>query len=121
MTRDAGAGQELAQEAFARARERWGAMESEAHASNFVYAVAMNVARSHLRNHARVRPLRPCAARAHRERRSGRRLRRRLEMVERFENCPRGSARVVLVDDVEMDTASVAGCSGSRRQPSACT
>jgi RNA polymerase sigma-70 factor (ECF subfamily) len=54
VARDAGVGQELAQEAFFRVFERWGRMESLEHARRFAYRVAVNLARSHLRKHLRV-------------------------------------------------------------------
>lgn len=54
VTRDAGIGQDLAQEAFTRTLERWSDMDSDNHARNFVYKVAINLARSHLRKHGRV-------------------------------------------------------------------
>src|SRR5437899_10051390 len=54
VARDVGVGQELAQEAFFRAFERWGRMESLEHARRFSYRVAINLARSHLRKHVRV-------------------------------------------------------------------
>jgi RNA polymerase sigma-70 factor (ECF subfamily) len=54
VTRDAGTGQDLAQEAFTRLLERWNEMTSPEHARNFAYRVAMNLARSHLRKHLRV-------------------------------------------------------------------
>ena len=54
VTRDAGTGQELAQEAFARLFRRWADIESEEQARNFAYRVAINLARSHLRKHLRV-------------------------------------------------------------------
>lgn len=54
VTGDPGAGQDHAQEAFARLFERWNAMESDDHARNFAYKVAINLARSHLRKHRRV-------------------------------------------------------------------
>ena len=54
VTRDAGTGQDLAQEAFTRLLERWSEMTSPEHARNWVYRVAMNLARSHLRKHLRV-------------------------------------------------------------------
>jgi RNA polymerase sigma-70 factor (ECF subfamily) len=54
VTRDAGVGQELAQEAFVRLLDRWDDMASDDHARNFVYKVAINLARSHVRKHARV-------------------------------------------------------------------
>ncbi len=49
VVRDIQVGEDLAQEAFARLHPRWGAMESEEHARNFVFRVALNLARSHLR------------------------------------------------------------------------
>lgn len=55
VTRDAGVGQELAQEAFIQLLQRWSSMGgSDDHARNFVYKVAINLARSHLRKHGRV-------------------------------------------------------------------
>lgn len=54
VTRDAGVGQELAQEAFIQLLQRWPGMGSDDHARNFVYKVAINLARSHLRKHGRV-------------------------------------------------------------------
>jgi RNA polymerase sigma-70 factor (ECF subfamily) len=42
-------GPDLAQEAFARLFSRWSEMTSEEHARNFVYRVAMNLAKSHRR------------------------------------------------------------------------
>jgi RNA polymerase sigma-70 factor (ECF subfamily) len=55
VARDRGTGQDLAQEAFFRLYERWREMESVEHARRFVYRVAINLARSHLRKHLRVR------------------------------------------------------------------
>jgi RNA polymerase sigma factor (sigma-70 family) len=51
---DIGAGQDAAQEAFVRLHARWDRMESEQHARNFVYRVAVNVVRSHLRRYRRL-------------------------------------------------------------------
>ena len=51
VARDGSVGPDLAQEAFARLFERWGAMESADRARNFVYKVAINLARSHVRKH----------------------------------------------------------------------
>ena len=42
-------GPDIAQEAFARLYERWDRMESPEHARNFVFRVAVNLAKSHLR------------------------------------------------------------------------
>jgi RNA polymerase sigma factor (sigma-70 family) len=56
VARDRGAGQDAAQEAFVRLHIRWGEMESAEHARNFVYRVAINLARSHLRRYGRIRP-----------------------------------------------------------------
>jgi RNA polymerase sigma factor (sigma-70 family) len=55
VARDRGTGQDLAQEAFFRLYERWREMESAEHARRFVYRVVINLARSHLRKHVRVR------------------------------------------------------------------
>jgi RNA polymerase sigma factor (sigma-70 family) len=54
VARDAGTGQELAQEAFIRLLRRWPDMGSQEQARNFLYRVAINLARSHLRKHLRV-------------------------------------------------------------------
>jgi RNA polymerase sigma factor (sigma-70 family) len=54
VSRDAAAGQDLAQEAFTRLLERWEQMGSDDHARNFAYRVAINLARSHLRKYGRV-------------------------------------------------------------------
>jgi RNA polymerase sigma-70 factor (ECF subfamily) len=54
VTRDAAAGQDFAQEAFTRLFGRWGDMTSDDHARNFVYRVAINLAKSHLRKHGRL-------------------------------------------------------------------
>jgi RNA polymerase sigma factor (sigma-70 family) len=54
VARDPAAGPDLAQEAFTRVLERWADMESNDHARNFVYKVAINLARSHVRKHGRV-------------------------------------------------------------------
>lgn len=56
VARDRDQGPDLAQEAFARAFERWDRMVSPEHARNFVYRVAINLARSQLRR-ARALPL----------------------------------------------------------------
>jgi RNA polymerase sigma factor (sigma-70 family) len=54
VARDAGTGQELAQEAFFRLYERWSNIQSAEHARRFAYRVAINLARSHLRKYLRV-------------------------------------------------------------------
>jgi RNA polymerase sigma-70 factor (ECF subfamily) len=54
VARDPSTGQDLAQEAFARLYQRWHDMTSVDHARNFVYRVAINLARSHLRKHLRL-------------------------------------------------------------------
>jgi RNA polymerase sigma factor (sigma-70 family) len=53
VVRDWGVGEEVAQEAFARLYGRWAQMSSELHARNFVYRVALNLARSHRRRSLR--------------------------------------------------------------------
>lgn len=53
VARDPSTGQDLAQEAFARLYPRWHDMTSTDHARNFVFRVAINLARSHLRKHLR--------------------------------------------------------------------
>jgi|SRR6266496_576605 len=54
VARDAGAGQDAAQEAFFRLYERWARIESEEHARRFAFRVAINMARSHVRKAVRV-------------------------------------------------------------------
>lgn len=54
VARDPSTGQDLAQEAFARLYPRWHDMTSAEHARNFVFRVAINLARSHLRKHLRL-------------------------------------------------------------------
>src|SRR5438552_13454001 len=54
VARDAGAGQDAAQEAFFRLYERWSRMESREHARRFAFRVAINLARSHVRRTVRV-------------------------------------------------------------------
>jgi DNA-directed RNA polymerase specialized sigma24 family protein len=49
VVRDRQLGPDIAQESFARLFERWDRIESHDHARNFVYRVAVNLARSHLR------------------------------------------------------------------------
>lgn len=109
VTRDAGAGQDLAQEAFTRLLERWSDMRSDEHARNFVFKVAINLARSHLRKHRRVllyglrRPSDPAASNPAGYSEDW------LEMVEALETLsPRQRACVVLVDYVDMDSAGAA-------------
>lgn len=57
VVRDPELGQDIAQEAFARVFGRWGRMESEEHARNFVLRVGLNLARSHQRRERRFRRL----------------------------------------------------------------
>jgi RNA polymerase sigma factor (sigma-70 family) len=54
VVRDVSTGQDLAQEAFVRLHPRWSEMESSDHARNFLYRVAINLARSHLRKYVRL-------------------------------------------------------------------
>jgi RNA polymerase sigma-70 factor (ECF subfamily) len=49
VVRDRDLGFDIAQEAFARLFERWPRIESQDHARNFVFRVAINLGRSHLR------------------------------------------------------------------------
>jgi RNA polymerase sigma-70 factor (ECF subfamily) len=109
VTRDAGAGQELAQEAFIRLFERWGEMESEAHARNFVYKVAINLARSHLRKYRRVLPY---GLRTPDEQRSPGASKRSDDWLQVSQALgalsPRQRACVVLVDYADMDSLGAA-------------
>lgn len=45
---------DVAQESFARLYERWGSIRSIDHARRFVFTVAMNLGRSHLRRRRRL-------------------------------------------------------------------
>lgn len=56
VVRDLSGGEEIAQEAFTRSLVRWHKMESPDHARNFVYKVALNLARSHLRAQRKIAP-----------------------------------------------------------------
>jgi RNA polymerase sigma factor (sigma-70 family) len=56
VARDPGTGQDVAQEAFARLFDRWDRIDGYEHARRFVYRVAVNLARSHLRKYRRIRP-----------------------------------------------------------------
>jgi RNA polymerase sigma factor (sigma-70 family) len=49
VAHDAQLGADIAQEAFARLFVRWGRMSSDEHARNFVFRVAVNLAKSQLR------------------------------------------------------------------------
>lgn len=55
VARDPSTGQDLAQEAFFRLYERWSNIRTEEHARRFAYRVAINLAKSHLRKHLRIR------------------------------------------------------------------
>jgi RNA polymerase sigma factor (sigma-70 family) len=57
VVRDAGLGEDIAQESFARAYAKWGSMQSKEHASRFVYKVGLNLARSHHRRRRRLERL----------------------------------------------------------------
>jgi RNA polymerase sigma factor (sigma-70 family) len=109
VTRDASAGQDLAQEAFTRLLERWDEMRSDDHARNFVYKVAINLARSHLRKHGRVFLYglhRPGDSAGSSDIGSSEAW---LEIVEALGALsPRQRACVVLVDYVDMDSAGAA-------------
>lgn len=113
VSRDEGVGQELAQEAFVRVLQRWTDMASDDHARNFVYKVAINLARSHLRKYARVRPygLRVVAERGVEPASS---TEDRLELFEALGSLsPRQRACVVLVDYVDMAPEAVARILGT--------
>ena len=55
IVRDPLLGPDLAQEAFARLFERWDRIRSDDHARNFVFRVAANLARSHVRRRLAAR------------------------------------------------------------------
>ena len=115
VARDLGTGQDLAQEAFARLFERWGDMDSEDHARNFAYKVAINLARSHLRKHLRVsfvglgRPDKQSVADA------AARSDDWLEVADALRTLsPRQRSCVVLVDYADMDASGAARVLGMR-------
>jgi RNA polymerase sigma factor (sigma-70 family) len=109
VARDPGTGQELAQEAFARLFARWEQMESVDHARNFVYRVAINLARSHVRKHLRV-TLAGFAAGSHASVPDPTETTAAwLEVADALGVLsPRQRACVVLVDYADMDAATVA-------------
>lgn len=43
-------GEDIAQESFVKLHRHWASIESDAHATNFLYKVGLNMARSHLRS-----------------------------------------------------------------------
>lgn len=105
---DAGTGQERAQDAFVRLYERWDSMESDDHARNFVFKVAINLARSHVRKYLRLVPsgLHHADALADENRQPPDEW---FEVVRALQALPaRQRACVVLVDYADMDAASVA-------------
>jgi RNA polymerase sigma-70 factor (ECF subfamily) len=107
VARDAGGGQELAQEAFIRLYERWDDMSSDDHARNFAYKVAINLARSYLRKQRRLflYGLRGPDEQGV----SGESSEDWFEIVEALGSLsPRQRACVVLVDYVDMDSATAA-------------
>ncbi len=113
VARDPSTGQDLAQEAFARLYQRWHDMASVDHARNFVYRVAINLARSHLRKHLRISLFgsthsdQPAMADP-----SGR-SDDWLMIAEALGSLsPRQRACVVLVDYADMDAASAAKALG---------
>ncbi len=57
LVQDPDLGREIAQESFTRLYVRWHEMASLEHARNFVFRVALNLARSHLRRMRRTRLL----------------------------------------------------------------
>jgi RNA polymerase sigma factor (sigma-70 family) len=115
VARDLGTGQDLAQEAFARLFERWGDMDSEDHARNFAYKVAINLARSHLRKHLRVSFVglgRPDARSVADE---AARSDDWLEVADALRMLsPRQRSCVVLVDYADMDASGAARVLGMR-------
>jgi RNA polymerase sigma factor (sigma-70 family) len=111
---DFSTGEEIAQEAFARLYGRWDSLQSEGHARNFGFKVALNLARSHLRRRARHgRP----AGRASEvmwpdhERATESRLVIRDALAGL---SPRQRASVVLVDYVGLDAVTAARVLGLR-------
>jgi RNA polymerase sigma-70 factor (ECF subfamily) len=112
VARDEGVGQEVAQEAFVRALQRWSDMASTDHARNFVYKVALNLARSHLRKHGRV-SLYGLAGPEPRTDDPGGTSEERAELFAALDALsPRQRTCVVLVDYVDMAPEDVARLTG---------
>jgi RNA polymerase sigma factor (sigma-70 family) len=115
VARNAGTGQDLAQEAFARLFERWDTMRSDEHARNFVYRVAINLARSHLRKHLRVSMFGLRRSEDPVEADAAARTDQWLAVVEALRGLsPRQRACVVLVDYVDLDAEAAASLLGMR-------
>jgi len=111
VSRDAGLGPDIAQEAFARLYERWDRIDSAEHARNFAFRVAVNLARSHLRRRLAVpfglrgpeRPQADTTASSDAW----------LVLVDALgELSPRQRACVVLVDYADLDAAAAAAALG---------
>jgi RNA polymerase sigma factor (sigma-70 family) len=115
VARDPGTGQDLAQEAFARLFERWASMASEDHARNFVYKVAINLARSHLRKHLRVSLMGLWRSDEPGSVDPATRSDDWLQVADALGTLsPRQRACVVLVDYADMDAAGAARVLGTR-------
>jgi RNA polymerase sigma-70 factor, ECF subfamily len=101
VVRDRQLGPDIAQESFARLFERWDRSESHDHARNFVYRVAVNLARSHLAgpDAPAADPTGPSAA--------------WLDAVAALEQLSsKQRACVVLVDYADLDAAAVSAILG---------
>jgi RNA polymerase sigma factor (sigma-70 family) len=113
VARDPSTGQDLAQEAFARLYQRWHDMTSSEHARNFVYRVAINLARSHLRKHLRLSPFGSTPSYEPATSDPSARSDDWLLIADALAALPpRQRACVVLVDYSDMDAASAAKALG---------
>jgi RNA polymerase sigma-70 factor (ECF subfamily) len=113
VARDPSTGQDLAQEAFARLYQRWHDMASADHARNFVYRVAINLARSHLRKHLRLSRFGSAHSDEPATADPSTRSDDWLVIADALSTLsPRQRACVVMVDYVDMDAASAAKALG---------
>jgi len=111
VSRDPGLGPDIAQEAFARLFERWDRIASAEHARKFVFRVAVNLARSHLRRRLAV----PFGIRGPDRSQADATASSDawLTVVDALgELSPRQRACVVLVDYADLDAAAAAAALG---------
>lgn len=112
VARDPQLGPDIAQEAFARLYERWDRMASPEHARNFVFRVAVNLARSHLRRRLAAPFGLSGPERASRDETG--RTDDWLSVCGALEALsPKQRAAVVLVDYADMDAAGAAAVLGT--------
>lgn len=109
VVHDFSEGEEIAQESFARLLLRWDRMQSADHARNFVFKVAINLSRSHLRKTKRISRDEPGIVEDVPAGRESNRAEDRMMIEEALESLsPRQRAALVLVDYAGYDAATVA-------------